>query len=69
MNKEDVWQVIKAILKILIGIGVFVFLFMDHEWHFHGHDAGTFLFGGIAGWAITAWHFEKKRKADKWWEK
>jgi len=64
MNKEDVWQVIKAILKILIGIGIFLLLCMDSKGHINGDEAVALIVGFTAGWAVTFWHYEKKRKED-----
>jgi hypothetical protein len=60
MNKEDVWQVIKAILKVLVAVGIFLFLFMDSKGHINGDQAETFIFGFVAGWAVTFGHFKKK---------
>jgi hypothetical protein len=62
MNKEDTWQVIKAIFKVLVGIGLFIFLFMDSRGHFNGDQAVTFLSGFIAGWFVTFWHLKKGTK-------
>ncbi len=62
MNKEDTWQVIKAILKVLVGLGIILFLFMDSTGNIHGGQAADVLVGFVAGWLVTYLYYGKKER-------
>lgn len=58
----ELWEVIRAILKVILGIGIWLFLNMDSKWHLDRDGAVDSLYGFIAGVLVAVWHYAPKMK-------